>query len=128
MLLCLPPRHFGDRHCHLPPCHFGDTWGCHLPHHHTNAHGSQQLAKRGTRGKDASNRGEATGNNQPAQQKDKRVVQHERQRNDSNGDNDNGDGDRGNNKDNGNNVGSGGQHCRLTLMAMEWMRMVSVQK
>ncbi len=61
-------------------------------------------------GKDASNRGEATGNNQPTQQKDERVVQHERQRNDSNGDNDNGDGDRGNNEDNGNNVGSGGQH------------------
>jgi hypothetical protein len=42
---------FGDRqHC-LLLCHFGNT---------------QQSAKEGTHGKDASNRGEATGSNQPA--------------------------------------------------------------
>ncbi len=33
------------------------------------------------KGKDASDRGEATGNNKLAQQKDKRAVQHERQHN-----------------------------------------------
>jgi hypothetical protein len=35
------------------------------------------------RGKDSSDRGEATGNNQPAQQKDEMATQHECQRNDS---------------------------------------------
>ena len=37
-----------------------------------------------TRGNDASNSGKATGNNQPAQQKDKRGAQHKCQHNDSN--------------------------------------------
>jgi hypothetical protein len=71
---------------------------------------TQQSAKRGTRGKDASNRGKATGNNQPVQQKDKRVAQQERQCNDSNGDDYNRDGDSGNNNNNNNYVGSGSQH------------------
>jgi hypothetical protein len=35
------------------------------------------------RGKDSSNRGKATGNNQLVRQKDEREAQHERQRNDS---------------------------------------------
>ncbi len=36
---------------------------------------TQQSAKRGTCSEDASDRGDATGNNKPAQQKDKRVAQ-----------------------------------------------------
>jgi hypothetical protein len=54
---------------------------------------------------------QATGNNQPAGQRDERVAQHERQRNDSNGDDDNGDGDSGDNNDNDHYAGSGEQHC-----------------
>jgi hypothetical protein len=64
-------------------------------------------------GEDASDRGKATGNNQPAQQKDTRAVQHERQRNDSNGDNDNGNNDHADNNDNDNYAGSGGQHREI---------------
>jgi hypothetical protein len=60
---------FGDRCCRLPPHHFGDT---------------QQLVKKGMCREDASNRDKATGNNQPAQHKDERGVQHKRQRNNSN--------------------------------------------
>jgi hypothetical protein len=56
------------------------------------------------------------------------VAQHEHQCNNSNGDDDNGNGDSGNDDDNDNYVGSGGQHRRLTAMAMEWMRMARVQK
>jgi hypothetical protein len=41
-------------------------------------------------GKDASKRGKATGNNQPARQKNKRVAKYKHQRNNSNGDNDKG--------------------------------------
>jgi hypothetical protein len=73
----------------VPPRHFGDTRHCHLPHHHGNALQTQQSAKRGKHDKDASNRGKATGNNQPVQQKDERVAQHECQCNNSTGDNDN---------------------------------------
>ena len=73
-------------------------------------------------GKDASNRGEATGNNQPAGQKDKRAVLHKCQHNDSNGDNYNGNNDSANNDDDVIYVGSGGQHRRLMPTAMEWMR------
>ncbi len=69
MWCCLPLSHFGDRRCCLTLRHFGNT---------------QQSAKIGTYGKDASNRGKATGNNQPAQQKDKRAVQHGHQFNDIN--------------------------------------------
>ncbi len=36
---------------------------------------TQQSAKRGTRSKDASDRGDATGNDKPVQQKDKKVAQ-----------------------------------------------------
>jgi hypothetical protein len=36
---------------------------------------TQESAKRGTLGKDASNRGNATGNNKPAQQKEKKMAQ-----------------------------------------------------
>jgi hypothetical protein len=50
---------------------------------------------------------QATGNKQPAQQKDKRVAQHKCQRNDSNGEDDNCDCDCGNN-DNDNYNGSDG--------------------
>jgi hypothetical protein len=50
-------------------------------------------------GKDASNRGEATGNNQPAQQKDERAAQRERQCNDSNGYDDIGNDDCADNND-----------------------------
>jgi hypothetical protein len=57
---------FADRrHCLLPH-HFGDT---------------QQSAKRGTCGKDASDRGKATGDNRLARQKDKRMAQHKHQQN-----------------------------------------------
>jgi hypothetical protein len=66
---CLPPHHYGNRHCCLLPCHFSDT---------------QQLAKRGTSGKYASNRGKATGNTQSAQKKDEKAAQHKHQCNDSN--------------------------------------------
>ncbi len=52
--------------------------------------------------KDASNRGKATGNNQPARQKDKRAAQHERQSNNSNGYDDIGDDDHADNNDNKN--------------------------
>ncbi len=55
-------------------------------------------------------------------------MQCEHQHSDRNGDDDNGDGDSGNNKDKDNYVGSSGEHCRLTSMAMEWMRMVRAQK
>jgi hypothetical protein len=40
--------------------------------------------KRGMRGDDASKRGNATGNNQPEKQKDKRAAQHEQQCNNGN--------------------------------------------
>jgi hypothetical protein len=53
------------------------------------------------------------------QQKDKRAVQHKHQRYDSNGDDDNSDCDSSNNDDDDNYVSSGGQHWRLTAMAME---------
>jgi hypothetical protein len=76
--------------------------------------------------KDASNSGKATGNNQPVRQKAGRVVQHKHQCNNSNGDDDNGNGDSGNNDDNDNYLGSSGQHLRLTLTKMEWMRKMRV--
>jgi hypothetical protein len=47
---------------------------------------------------DASDKGKVTDNNQLAGQKDKRAMQHKRQRNDSNRDNDNGNGDSSDNK------------------------------
>jgi hypothetical protein len=53
---------------------------------------------------------QATGNNQPAQHKNERVVQHKCQHNNSNGDDDNGDGDSGDNNNKDNYVSSGGQH------------------
>jgi hypothetical protein len=56
------------------------------------------------------------------------VAQHECQHNDSNGDNNNANCDSGDNDNNANYVGSGGQHRRLTATAMEWMRMVRVEK
>ncbi len=75
---CLPPCHFSDRHCRLLPPHFGNMRHRHLLHHHGNAQQTQQLAKRGMRSKDASDRGKATGNNQLARQKNGMVAQHKR--------------------------------------------------
>ncbi len=69
--------------CHLL-CPFGNMRHHCLPHHHKNARHTQQSAERGTCSKDASDRGEATGNNQPACQKDKRAAQHKCQRDDNN--------------------------------------------
>ncbi len=64
------------------------------------------------RGEDARDRGKAIGNNQPARQKDERVVQHKCQCNDSNGEDDNGDDDRTDNNDDNNYVG-GCQHREI---------------
>jgi hypothetical protein len=120
-------RHFGDRHCCLSWCNFGNTRHCHLPYHHSNAQQTQKISlKRDARQRCQQQR-QATGNNQPAQQKGNRAVQHKCQHNDSNGGNDNGDGDSGDNDNEYNYVGSGGQHRRLIATAMEWMGMVRVQ-
>ncbi len=73
-------------------------------------------------GKDASNKGKQQKNNQPAQQKDERVAQH------SNGDNDNGNSDSGDKDKENNYLRNGSQHQRLMAMAIEWMRMMRVQK
>ncbi len=72
---------------------------------------------------------QATGNNQPAQQKEKRVVQHKCQHNNSNRVNDSRDCDSSNNDNNdGNYVDGSSQHQRLMAMVMKWMRMVRVLK